>query len=252
MFHPIKRYLCAIFLLICSITFAQEHEPIVINDDLQLIPITDNIYLHLSWTEVNGFGRVGSNGILYILDGEALMVDTPMEEQQTKTLVEYVREVMKARITLAIPGHFHDDCLAGLPYLHSTGARSIANKRTKAICKEKGLVIPQRTFNKKRKLNFQGQAVELHYFGPGHAPDNIVVWFPSERLLFGGCMIRSIQYKGLGNTGDAVVTEWGPTVSRVKTAFPNVKLVVPGHGSIGDAALLDHTIQQTEVYLQQH
>lgn len=249
MFYPIKRYLSAAFLLISSIAFSQQNEPIVINDDLHLIPITDQIYLHLSWTEVNGFGRVGSNGILYIRNGEALMVDTPMEEHLTKTLEEYVREVMKVRITLAIPGHFHDDCLAGLPYLHSIGAQSIANKRTKAICKEKGLVIPHRTFNKKKKINFQGQKVELRYLGPGHAPDNIVVWFPAEQLLFGGCMVRSTKYMGLGNTGDAVVPEWGPTVARVRAAFPNVKLVVPGHGPIGPAALLDHTIQQAEAYL---
>ncbi|MCB0628307.1 MAG: subclass B1 metallo-beta-lactamase [Saprospiraceae bacterium] len=236
-------FLFPLYLLLSYTLAAQDKTPIVINDDLQLIPIMEGMYIHLSWTEVTGFGRVGSNGILYIRNGEALMVDTPMEEAQTIALSDYVRDNLQARISLVVPGHFHDDCLAGIPYLHSIGARSVANKRTKAICKAKGLVIPQRTFNKRKQLNFQGQKVGLHYFGPGHAPDNIVVWFPAERVLFGGCLIRSADFKGLGNTADAVVEEWAGTVRKVREAFPAVRFVVPGHGQPGEAALLDHTIE---------
>jgi metallo-beta-lactamase class B len=246
-----KTALTAIlFLFLINHLPAQELPPIIVNEDIQLIPLAEHMYIHRSWAEVSGFGRVASNGMLYIRKGDALMVDTPIEEEQTKILAEYIRNELHADISLVIPGHFHDDCLAGIPYLHTTGAHSLANKRTKAICKEKGLVLPTHTFNKKKKINFQGSPVELYYFGPGHAPDNIVVWFPSEQLLFGGCMIRSTEYKGLGNTGDAVVEEWGPTVAKVKQAFPEVKQVVPGHGKVGDPTLLDHTIKQAEEYLK--
>jgi metallo-beta-lactamase class B len=30
---------------------------------------------------------------------------------------------------------------------------------------------------------------------------------------------------------------------KIKKAFPNLKKVIPGHGEIGDTALLDYTIQ---------
>ena len=63
-----------------------------------------------------------------------------------------------------MPGHFHDDCLSGLPYLHQRGARSIAGKKTVDICKAKGLVLPQNSFRKRKKIKFGTSRVELRYF----------------------------------------------------------------------------------------
>jgi metallo-beta-lactamase class B len=46
-----------------------------------------------------------------------------------------------------------------------------------------------------------------------------------------------------GYLGDANVGEWPTTVGKVKAAYPQVKWVVPGHGKVGDASLLDYTIR---------
>jgi metallo-beta-lactamase class B len=165
-----------------------------------------------------------------------------MENHLTEDLVRYIEQSLRAEVSIAVPGHFHDDCLSGLPYLHSKGARSIAGKKTIAICRDKGLVVPQQGFRKKKKLKFGYTRVELRYFGGGHAPDNIVVWFPQQKVLFGGCLIRPLASNGLGNTGDAVLDAWGPTVEKIQKALPGIKTVVPGHGPVGDAALLQHTI----------
>ncbi|MCB0376399.1 MAG: hypothetical protein KDD04_10810, partial [Sinomicrobium sp.] len=59
-------FLFPLYLLLSYTLAAQNKAQIVINDDLQLIPIMEGMYIHLSWTEVTGFGRVGSNGILYV------------------------------------------------------------------------------------------------------------------------------------------------------------------------------------------
>jgi metallo-beta-lactamase class B len=42
--------------------------------------------------------------------------------------------------------------------------------------------------------------------------------------------------------GDANVIDWSRTVESVKKEFPNVKIVVPGHGEYGNIKLLDYTI----------
>lgn len=217
-------------------------DTLFINQDLQLLPIAEDLYIHISWFEMEPYGRFSSNGIVFIQDGKALLVDTPMETQLTEDLVHYLKTALGAEVSLAVPGHFHDDCLQGLPYLHALGARSIAGKKTVEICREKGLVIPQASFRKRKKLKFGNSRVELRYFGGGHAPDNIVVWFPKHKVLFGGCLIRSLAANGLGNTGDAEITAWGPTVAKIQAALPNIKTVIPGHGSAGDQSLLQHTI----------
>lgn len=220
-------------------------DTIFINEDLQLLPIGEHLYVHISWLENEQYGRFSSNGMVFIQDGKALIVDTPMKTHLIEDLTNYLKESLLAEVTLAVPGHFHDDCLNGLPYLHRIGARSIAGKKTVKICKAKELVIPQRSFRKKKRLKIGDSRVELRYFGGGHAPDNIVVWFPDQKVLFGGCLIRSLTTNTLGNTGDAVMDEWAPTVTKIQRALPEIEKVIPGHGPIGDVSLLSHTIGLT-------
>jgi metallo-beta-lactamase class B len=59
-------------------------------------------------------------------------------------------------------------------------------------------------------------------------------------------MIRAIEFTGLGNTSDAKVDEWLPTIQKVIDNFSNAKIVIPGHGQIGGKELLKHTKKQLE------
>jgi metallo-beta-lactamase class B len=43
--------------------------------------------------------------------------------------------------------------------------------------------------------------------------------------------------------GDANIAQWSNTVERIKEQYPNIKIVIPGHGAIGGKDLLDYTIQ---------
>lgn len=63
--------------------------------------------------------------------------------------------------------------------------------------------------------------------------------------MFGGCLIKELE-ASKGFLGDANVKEWSNTVEKVKMEYPNVKIVVPGHGEYGDKKLLDYTIKLFE------
>lgn len=69
----------------------------------------------------------------------------------------------------------------------------------------------------------------------------MVGYFPSENILFGGCLIKELN-ASKGYLGDATIKEWSATVESVKKEYPNVKIVVPGHGAYGNIKLLDYTI----------
>lgn len=60
--------------------------------------------------------------------------------------------------------------------------------------------------------------------------------------MFGGCLIKELDATK-GFLGDANVSEWSNTVEKVKHQFPNVQIVIPGHGKIGGKDLLDYTIK---------
>ena len=59
--------------------------------------------------------------------------------------------------------------------------------------------------------------------------------------MFGGCLIKELD-ANKGYLGDANVSEWSATVEKVKKEYPDVKIIVPGHGDYGDKKLLDYTI----------
>lgn len=83
--------------------------------------------------------------------------------------------------------------------------------------------------------------IEVFYPGSGHTEDNIVVWLPKSNILFGGCFVKSIHSKNLGNIEDASIKIWPASIQKVINKYPDIKVVVPGHGKVGDTSLLKNT-----------
>lgn len=225
---------------------AQPVNVLVIDKDIQLVHLQDSIFVHISWHQLDNFGRFPSNGLLLIKNGQALMIDTPMDNDKTERLTTYLKDSMLVVVRKLIIGHFHDDCLGGLSYLQSRGVESIANAMTLEKCKELGLPLPSTPFTDSLAFDFNGEQIDCHYFGPGHSFDNITVWIPGKKMLFGGCLVKSMDARGLGNLSDAVVPAWDSTVARILKKYPAIKTVIPGHGDFGGAELLLHTMELVE------
>ncbi|WP_163321938.1 subclass B1 metallo-beta-lactamase [Draconibacterium mangrovi] len=237
----------SIFLLIVGIItinfcYAQTDDKIEIDDNIQLVHLQDSIFLHVTFDELENFGRFSSNGLVIIRNGHALLIDSPMDNEKTQKLTTYIQNSFSAQVEKHIACHFHNDCLGGITYLNSIVVESIANSMTIEKCKELGIPVPSTAFTDSLIFDFYGAPIECRYFGAGHSFDNITVWLPTEKILFGGCLVKSANSPNLGNLSDAVVNDWDATVQRVKTKYPDAKIIVPGHGALGGSELLCHTI----------
>src|SRR5690606_32788148 len=142
-----------------------------------------------------------------------------------------------------IINHFHTDCLGGLSEFHKEGIKSYAHEYTleELLSKKDTTNAPQIYFHDSLKLTVGGQEVFSKYFGEAHTRDNIASWITSERLLFGGCMLKTVDAPK-GNLDDAKLEALPITIEKVKAAFPTAEFVIPGHGSAGGPELLDYTI----------
>lgn len=218
-------------------------ETIDIDQDIQLVPIGPSIYIHRTYEDQEPFGRFPSNGLIYIKNQKAILIDTPWDNEKTEKIVTYVKDTLGADIIALIIGHYHKDCLGGLEYIQSLGIESIASELTKKQCLSHDLPLPSTTFSDSYAFDFEGEEILCRYFGPGHTADNITVWIPSRRILFGGCLIRSMSTSNLGFTEEAVLGEWDKTVGKILAAYANIHIVVPGHGAHGGAELLTHTME---------
>ena len=210
------------------------------SDALQITPITEHTYRHLTYLDSETYGRVGCNGLIVVEDGEAIVYDSPATQSAANELIYYIENNLDARVTAVIATHFHADCLGGLEAFHARGIRSYSSDSTARLAATSGAPVPSTTFHDRLELNAGKLATETVYPGPGHTRDNVVGYVPREEVLFGGCLIKSMG-SGKGNLADADTTRWAATVAYVVEAFPRVRHVVPGHGAVGGAELLRYT-----------
>lgn len=177
--------------------------------------------------------------------GEAIILDTPVDDASSEELIRWVETRLAVKIKGVVITHFHNDCLGGLAVFHERNIPSYANERTLALTREKKLISPLQGFSREMELVVGRSKLELYYPGEGHTTDNIIGYFSDDQTLFGGCLIKSLD-AGKGNLEDANVSAWSNTVREVLRRFPDVKIVIPGHGEYGDRELLHYTIRKFE------
>ncbi len=237
-------------LLIIPILFAQcrsqEQEvfsprEVYRSDNLIITQLTENSFEHTSFKQTNDFGNVPCNGLIVKDGSETIIFDTPTTDTSAKELINWITTTLHCKINAIIPTHFHDDCLGGLKAFHENDIPSHAYVKTIELAKENGFTIPHNSFSDSLSLSVGQEKVLVTFFGEGHTKDNVVGYFPSEDVLFGGCLLKELN-ASKGFLGDATIADWSATVEKIQQHYPNVKLVVPGHGKYGNKELIDYTI----------
>jgi metallo-beta-lactamase class B len=198
-------------------------------------------------------------------DGTLVLCSSPYDTEATRSMVRRLRQRLRPGRIVAINVHFHPDGTAGNAGYALEGVETYASDLTAATLARRGpevwemtaqaappalrarlqatpIVAPARTFRAAEglRLTFGGEPVQVFYPGAAHSPDNVVVYFPARRLLYGGDLVRAAR-AGVGYRGDADLTRW-PSAIAALAAFP-ADVVVPGHGAPGDARLLAHTLK---------
>lgn len=215
------------------------------SENLIIRKISDNAYLHTSFMNVEGFGRVSCNGAVFFDRGEAVIFDTPGLVNVSEELIRWTEDSLKCRIRAVVPTHFHTDCLGGLDAFHKRKIPSYASNATIALARSNGTAVPQQGFDVSEKIKVGDREVFLEYLGEGHTRDNIVGYFPGDEIVFGGCLVKA-SGAGKGNLEDANTKAWPETVRKLKSRHPEVRMVIPGHGEAGGTELLDYTIKLFE------
>lgn len=208
---------------------------------LKIERLTPNTFVHTSFLATQSFGKVPCNGMITIDKGEAIIFDTPTSDSVSLELIRWVEQNLKCTIKAIVATHFHVDCLGGLDAFHQKKIPSYANNLTIQLAKEKEVTVPQNGFAEIMEMSLGEEKVMVEYLGEGHTIDNVIAYVPKDKVLFGGCLVKS-SGAGKGNLRDANVGDWPRTVAKLKGAYPEVKWVIPGHGKSAGKELLDYTI----------
>ena len=227
-----RIYFVLISLLLCSALVKAEQ------GQVKVVQLAPNVYQHISYLKLEVWGLVPASGLIYVSGQDAYLIDTPWTQEGTEQLIEWLKE-QKLNLKGAIVSHHHKDASGGLSYLHSLGVKTYAHGLTNELLTKLKREPANVSVDDSYTL-LDGQ-LEIFYPGGGHAKDNVVVWLPEAKLMFGGCFVKSAKSRSLGNLEDAVVEEWSASIDKVLQRYKEADVVVPGHGKVGDLGLLTHT-----------
>ncbi len=236
------------------ITAAQVDKPSLIDssivyktDNLIIQRLSNHIYVHTSFLNTNDYGKVACNGMIVVTGNEAIVFDTPTDDEGSGELINYIVNKFQCKIKAVIPTHFHKDCLGGLEKFNEFNIPAYALNKTIELLNNNGKKFskPINGFNDSLVLNVGNEKVYVKYFGEGHTKDNIIGYFPEDKAIFGGCLIKELG-AGKGYLEDANTKEWSETVRKIKQQYPQIGIVIPGHGKSGGAELFDYTIKLFE------
>ena len=209
--------------------------------DVRVRPLDEGLWLVESESDWNG-ATIGANALILATSEMVLMVDTPWTNEQTGYLLDWIDREIGLPVRYLVVTHGHQDRIGGIAEAHKRGIQTLGFQGTTESAANHGYQPPQTTFSDTLELDLGDDVARLLYPGPGHSADNIVVWFEKRRLLYGGCLVKNLTSQGLGYTGDADLEAWPTSLANVQGLAPDPTMVIPGHGEVGDAALIEHTV----------
>ncbi|WP_080240316.1 subclass B1 metallo-beta-lactamase [Spirosoma rigui] len=235
------------FLLILSHVQAQT----AATPPISVSPITDGVYVHVSYG-MYGEKPYPSNGLIVDTKDGVVLVDTGWDTDtstdNTRQILAWVATNLHKPVKLCIVTHAHDDRVAGIGELRRAGIRVVSTPATARKAVDRGFLSPEPVLPTDTTFSVGHERIRCYFPGEGHTSDNIVVWLPKQRVLFGGCLVKSVAVFGMGNLADANVNAWAGSIRKLKNQFGTARIVVPGHEDLSDAKALDHTLKLVEKY----
>jgi metallo-beta-lactamase class B len=231
-----------LFLAILFNSFGQSK-----NSPLQISHLTGDFYVYKTFHDYKGT-LISANAMYLVTDKGVVLFDAPWDQTQFQPLLDSIKARHNKEVIMCFATHSHDDRAGGLDFYRKKGIKTYTIKLTDQILKKNKekraeFIIPTDTIFTVGQHTF-----EVYYPGKGHAPDNIVVWFDKEKVLYGACFIKSADARDLGYLADSDVKEWEKSIKKVQTKFKNPIYIIPGHEDWKNTESLNHTLQMVQEY----
>ena len=255
---------------------------------LQVIPLIANQAYVINDTTFTSPGG-DSFSLVCNLDEHILIIDTPYTPLAMTAVLNWVKEENWAKDKMGsiktisvINSHHHVDCLGGnkaaidhkIDVYATQLTKDRFNDHTEAqniegmkkyfgenhpFLSQLNFTSPNQTLESLDKIGsrlekkFGNDSVWIMYPGHAHAPDNIVIYIPHHKILFGGCMITCPE-RNLGALGEANLDSWRNAINYVETFTNEFKpdYVISGHntkGRIDSAIFTINNINRTKELL---
>ena len=205
-----------------------------------------------------------SNAAFIVGKTGVVVVDALGSPALANGLIEAIAKITPLKVTHVIVTHYHADHVYGLQEFKKIGAKIMAHPAAKEylqsdtaknrltasraelfpwIDEHTKLIEADTWIDKDATLYLSGVDLLVKNAGPAHTPEDLIVFFGGEKILFAGDLVFRGRIPFIGPTADTA-----PWIASLKTMQNlNPDAVVPGHGTAFKSAKED--MAQLEDYL---
>lgn len=229
-----------IFFCLQAHMLAQANEP-----KLKIAHLTGGFYIYTTYNTYEG-SKIPANGMYIITGNGVVLFDTPWDTTQFQPLLDSIRFKHNKEVTICIATHWHSDRTDGLEYYRQKGIKTYTTRLTDELSRKNNKKRAEYLIDNDTIFNIGQYSFETYYPGQGHTEDNIVLWFPKEKILYGGCLIKGAEAENLGFLGDGNIFEYETTLRNVQKKYPDPKFIIVSHHDWNNINSLKHSIRMAK------
>ena len=221
------------------------------NDKVQLQPIQVAPHTYF----VRGLPELGSsanqnfisNAGFVITPGGVVVVDALGSPILAQKLIAEIKKITPQKIVAVIVSHYHADHVYGLQEFKKIGAKIYAQGEGRSylssetakqrliasridfapwVNADTTLIAADVWIDQKTQLRIGGIDFLVTRVGPAHAPEDLMVYVPTEKALFAGDLVFRGRIPFVGNADSK---GWLAALDEIEKLNP--KIVIPGHGN---------------------
>jgi len=220
------------------------------NSPLQISHLTGDFYVYRTFNDYKGT-KISANAMYVVTDKGVVLFDAPWDKTHFQPLLDSIKAKHNKDVIMLFGTHSHEDRAGGFDFYKKKGIKTYSIKLTDDILKKNNEPRAEFIISNDTTFTVGNHIFEVYYPGKGHAPDNIVAWFKKEKILYGGCFVKSAEAVDLGYLGDADVKEWQKSIKKVLAKFKKPDYIISGHDDWTSKESLNHTLKLVDEYLAQ-
>ena len=188
-----------------------------------------------------------SNAGFVVTPAGVVVVDALGSPILAQKLIGEIKKITSQKVVALIVSHYHADHVYGLQEFKKIGAKIYAqgegrNYLSSETAKQRliasridfapwvnantRLIAADEWIDQKSKLTIGGIDFFISRVGPAHAPEDLMVYVPSEKVLFAGDLVFRGRIPFVGNADSK---GWLIALDEIEKLNPNI--VIPGHGN---------------------
>lgn len=236
-------------IILLEALFAQSLFAATDNVVLKPVQVAPNTYFVQGRPEMGNSENQNfiSNAGFVVTPKGVVVIDALGSPVLAKKLLQEIKKITPQKVVAVIVTHYHADHVYGLQEFKKIGAKIYAQNQgidylSSETAKQR-LIASRQDFapwvnentkltgadvwiDQKKVITVGGVQFQISRVGPAHAPEDLIIYIPSEGVLFAGDLVFRGRIPFVGNADSK---GWLSALDEIERLQP--KIIVPGHGA---------------------